>query len=40
VKWVVRMMNIRYMNSNVLHPDKVDRLLARKKKKKLIVEKS
>jgi len=33
-------MEIRWMNSNVLHSDRVDGLLARKKKKKVMVEKS
>jgi len=34
------MMEIRWMNSNVLRPDEVDKLLAKKKKKKVMVEKS
>jgi len=40
VRWVVRMIEIRWMNSDVLRLDRVDGLLARKKKKKVIVEKS
>jgi len=40
VWWVVRMIEIRWMNSDVLRLDRVDGLLARKKKKKVIVEKS
>jgi len=37
----VRMIEIRWMNIDVLHPDKIDELLARKKKKKkVMVEKS
>ena len=39
MKEVVGMMEIRWMNSNVLRPDEVDKLLA-KKKKKVMVEKS
>jgi len=33
------MMEIRWMNSDLLRPDEVNELLARKKKKKVIVEK-
>ena len=41
VKEVVSMMEIRWMNSNVLRPDEVDKLLTKKKKKKkVMVEKS
>jgi len=39
VKWEVGIMEIRWMNSNVLCPDGVNGLLARKKKK-MMVEKS
>ena len=40
VKWGLKMMEIRWMNSNVLRLDGVDGLSARKKKKKVMVEKS
>ena len=37
MKWVARMMEIRWMSSDVLRPDGVDGLLTRKKKKVRIV---
>jgi len=39
VKWGVKMIEIRWISSDMLHLDKVDRLLIRKKKK-VMVEKS